>query len=112
MAKITQNPTKQLGIEACHKLITQYKGDKQALRVFIGVLTDNKTLGVNASKSGNRECHVLIFSYLASTYGIEMRDPKDKPTSLILTCKRILTTMDEFFKDDNRVVNKVIGMSI
>lgn len=90
----------------------QYKGDKLALRVFIGILTDNKTLGINASKSGNRECHVLIFSYLANTFGTEMKDPKDKPPSLVKTCKRILHSIDDFFKDDNRIVNKVVGMSI
>ena len=112
MAKIGSNNTKELGVEQCHKIIAENRGDRAALRVFIGVLTDNKTIGAGGGVKGNRELHVLVFGFLGKVYGQELKDPKDKPSSLSKTVKRILEGMFCFFKDDNKIVNKAVGMSM
>lgn len=89
LAKVYVNETKKDGVIACHRLIQRNCDNPQALRIVMGALCDKSTQAQNEKKPQGLMYHVQMFGYLAKCFKIDLKDPLDKPPSMIKTIQRI-----------------------
>lgn len=90
LAKVYDNDTKKDGVLGCHRIITRHSENPAALRVILGALCDRSSQAANSDKKPHGLMfHAQMFGYLAKCFKTELKDPLDKPPSLIKTIQRI-----------------------
>ncbi len=90
LSKVYDNATKKDGVLSCHRIIQKYCDDPNVLRIIIGALCDKSSVTANAQKKMHGLMfHAQMFGYLSQCFKTEMKDPIDKPPSLVKTISRI-----------------------
>jgi hypothetical protein len=56
--------------------------------------------------------HVQMFGYLAKCFKAELKDPLDKPPTLVKTVLRIQESIYTFFKEKSKLVWRGCGLSL
>lgn len=96
----------------CQKIMEQYIGNKQFVRVAISVLTD-KSLIVTSSSVMSKALHAALFGYLGEKFKKTLIDPLDKPASNRKTYDRILGfLMGAFFTEASEEIAKGCAISM
>ena len=90
LAKVYDNDTKKDGVLGCHRIIQRNCDNPAVLRVVLGALCDRGSQLANTDKKPHGLMfHAQMFGYLAKCFKTELKDPLDKPASLIKTIQRI-----------------------
>lgn len=93
-------------------MMAQYAGDRQFVRVAIGVLTD-KTLIVGSSQVMSKALHAALFGYLGTKFNKHLVDPIDKPASCRKTFERILNFfIGSFFNEASEEIARGCAISM
>jgi hypothetical protein len=56
--------------------------------------------------------HAQMFGYLAEAFKTELKDPLDKPPSLVKTLQRIQDVIYTFFKENSKLVWRGCAISL
>jgi hypothetical protein len=56
--------------------------------------------------------HVHLFGFLAKCFKDNMKDPLDRPPSLIKTVRRIIEAIHSFFKENSHLVWRGCAISL
>jgi hypothetical protein len=113
LAKVYENDTKKDGVLGCHRIIQRNCDNPAVLRVVLGALCDRGSQLANADKKPHGLMfHAQMFGYLAKCFKTDLKDPLDKPPSLIKTIQRIQDTIYTFFKENSKLVWRGCAISL
>ena len=90
LARVYKPASQKKGVDQCHEMISANREDRQALRVFMGALTDKSLLQGNP-KAMAVAFHASMFGQLAKNFKQNFVDPLDKPGKRTKTFERVLS---------------------
>ena len=115
LADVYTPATHEKAVVACHSLMREYAGDRQALRVIINCLTDKQL--ISASRGSNQATsialHAAMFGVLSQVFMKDLVDPLDKPANRRRTYERIFTFFSgSLFSESSDTIYKGCGTSM
>ncbi|CDW90985.1 UNKNOWN [Stylonychia lemnae] len=113
LGKVYENHTRKEGVQACFRIIQRNNDNPSALRVILAALCDRSTLAANPDKKAQGLMfHVQMFGFVAKCFKTELKDPLDKPPSVVKSVIRIQDAIYAFFKENSKVVWKGCAVSL